>query len=288
MSINSQAPASGGYPRLAQFMAQDLGVYRRFGELNVSNILQLQAELVYLEKELKILIRLDDQSGDPIRSQYSKSAETLHKSVQGNDSPQWRKTLEVREKLKEYNAALLQQASINRLKPARNYDIRLIQSWIVRPEGGDSFLRGLEGDPWDEENESDLITVCTRQDVDIFTGWIAQTLLPWLHRIVLYRWKTPVKGHEDVGLVKWNNSYFTAVSRIITVIISTIFPSMEVLVLYFIQKMVVRVGMVLLFSATFSLSLAIFTNARPVEIFAATAAFASVQVVFVGSTSGTA
>ncbi len=60
---------------------------------------------------------------------------------------------------------------------------------MARPEGGDGFLRGLEGNPWDEENETDLITVCSRQDFDIFTGWIAQTLLPWLHRIVLHRWK---------------------------------------------------------------------------------------------------
>ena len=86
--------------------------------------------------------------------------------------------------------------------------------------------------------------------------------------------QVPVKGHEEVGLVRWSNSYFTVVSRIITVIVSTVFPSASVaiLVLYFIQRMVVRVGTVLLFSATFSLSLAIFTNARPVEIFAATAA----------------
>lgn len=55
-------------------MTQDLQVYCRFAELNVFNIVQLQAELVYLEQELQILTELDDQSGDPGRSQYSKSA----------------------------------------------------------------------------------------------------------------------------------------------------------------------------------------------------------------------
>ncbi|KAF2104708.1 hypothetical protein NA57DRAFT_70915 [Rhizodiscina lignyota] len=39
------------------------------------------------------------------------------------------------------------------------------------------------------------------------------------------------------------------------------------------------------FSFIFSTALDIFTTARSVEIFAATAAYASVQVVFVGSTS---
>lgn len=39
------------------------------------------------------------------------------------------------------------------------------------------------------------------------------------------------------------------------------------------------------FSVLFSISLAIFTSAQRIEIFAATAAFASVQVVFVGGTA---
>ncbi|RYN28370.1 hypothetical protein AA0113_g6242 [Alternaria arborescens] len=43
--------------------------------------------------------------------------------------------------------------------------------------------------------------------------------------------------------------------------------------------------MIAVFSGVFALVLTIFTTARPVEIFAATAAFTSVQVVFVGGTS---
>lgn len=70
-----------------------------------------------------------------------------------------------------------------------------------------------------------------------------------------------------------------------SVLISTLFPSVAVLALYYIKVMSIRLGAVLLFSLLFSATLAAFTKARPVEIFAATAACASVQVVFVGSTS---
>ncbi|KAH8586242.1 hypothetical protein B0O99DRAFT_695692 [Bisporella sp. PMI_857] len=49
--------------------------------------------------------------------------------------------------------------------------------------------------------------------------------------------------------------------------------------------MAARLGIVCAFTLSFSLILALATGARRIEIFAATAAFASVQVVFVGSTS---
>jgi hypothetical protein len=74
-------------------------------------------------------------------------------------------------------------------------------------------------------------------------------------------------------------------AKVMAVVISTIFPSVAVIVLYFIQDLAVRLWIVLVFSLLFSTVLALFTNARPIEIFAATAACASVQVVFVGSTN---
>jgi hypothetical protein len=52
-----------------------------------------------------------------------------------------------------------------------------------------------------------------------------------------------------------------------------------------VQSLAIRLWIVLGFSMLFSCVLAVFTRARPIEIFAATAACASVQVVFVGSTN---
>jgi hypothetical protein len=49
--------------------------------------------------------------------------------------------------------------------------------------------------------------------------------------------------------------------------------------------MIVRIGLMIVFTAIFSVSLAVLTEAKRAEIFAATAAFAAVEVVFIGSTS---
>lgn len=95
-----------GYPRLASIMGpRNLGIFRKFSELNALNILQLQAELVYLEQELKILIEEDHASGHPTRIMHAKSAYMLRRSTGGNDR-QWEKVLEIREKLKEYSMKL--------------------------------------------------------------------------------------------------------------------------------------------------------------------------------------
>lgn len=58
-----------------------------------------------------------------------------------------------------------------------------------------------------------------------------------------------------------------------------------VLVLYFVNSMLIRIGLVILFTTIFSVALALFTGAKKIEIFSATAAFAAVEVVFIGSVS---
>jgi hypothetical protein len=72
--------------------------------------------------------------------------------------------------------------------------------------------------------------------------------------------------------VEWEEKTFSLAARVLSVFVSTLFPSVAVLALYFIKSLAVRLGAVLAFSALFSISLAIFTTAKPVEIFAATAA----------------
>ena len=79
-------------------------------------------------------------------------------------------------------------------------------------------------------------------------------------------------------MVEWNDKSYKKMARVVIVIISTLFPTVAVLSLYLVKDMVARLGAVLGFSALFSIVLAVFTNARPVEIFAATAAYVDVHV----------
>lgn len=94
-----------GYHRLAALMGdhKELLMLRRFAITNVKNLLYMQAELLHLEAELHDII-LEDRSGSAKHQNYEYCVFDLKESngVAGSDT-QWRKILEIREKIKEYS-----------------------------------------------------------------------------------------------------------------------------------------------------------------------------------------
>ena len=66
---------------------------------------------------------------------------------------------------------------------------------------------------------------------------------------------------------------------------SAIIPTVAILTLHFVHRMIHRIGLVIVFTTVFAITLALFTGAKKVEVFSATAAFAAVEVVYIGSTS---
>jgi hypothetical protein len=95
-------PCSGNYHKLSELMGSwpDMAIFRRFGTMNVQNLLFLQAELSHLEYELQ---RLQEQYG---KSDGEKGQVSLRSwwDMRGNeDSEQLDIVLEVRQKLSEYS-----------------------------------------------------------------------------------------------------------------------------------------------------------------------------------------
>jgi hypothetical protein len=90
---------------------------------------------------------------------------------------------------------------MNKLRSANGYDLNILQKWLVRPGGGNSFLRDIEGDPWDDEGREDLISVDQEQELDAFTNWLASKSVPWLHRVGLLRWKVREVDHSMFRVV---------------------------------------------------------------------------------------
>lgn len=73
---------------------------------------------------------------------------------------------------------------------------------------------------------------------------------------------------------------------IVVVFIASALPTLSIVALYFIHSPTWRLVFVVLFSGLFASALALMTDAKRVEIFTASAALASVQVVFVGTAFG--
>jgi hypothetical protein len=99
-----------GYTTLGSMMGThpEAAIVRRFGSLNVQNILYLQAELTTLELELKRCAKADADSGHQNRAVYDRDWRTLSESLQSQDGnpEQWKTILIIREKLKEYSEGL--------------------------------------------------------------------------------------------------------------------------------------------------------------------------------------
>lgn len=74
------------------------------------------------------------------------------------------------------------------------------------------------------------------------------------------------------GIYHYKESSLESALGIVATVVASILPVCSVVALYVIQSNNLRLGMLAIFSTIFSLTLALMTNARRIEVFAATAA----------------
>ena len=138
-----------------------------------------------------------------------------------------------------------------------------------------------EGNAWNEDMTDDLVGLSARKsEGDIFTSWITDKLVPIYHKWIGYR----LKAHDQqTGLYDYKDTRFNGAVDTISIVLSSLLPPASIFALYYVHRTPVRLGLIMVFSALLAGCLAVFTNAKRVEIFAITVALASVQVVFIGT-----
>ena len=94
-----------GYPKLAALMGayHDTTIFRRFGKLNMLNLLSLQAELTDLEVKFENIRREDEDSGDDVRMLYAVDFREMRDHANDANNLQWQILLDIRAKLQEYS-----------------------------------------------------------------------------------------------------------------------------------------------------------------------------------------
>ncbi|KAJ0425118.1 hypothetical protein BJY00DRAFT_202964 [Aspergillus carlsbadensis] len=277
-------PTMHGYERLANLMASDKGlsIFRSFKKLNAKNLLYLQAEIVNVQTELEEIIEADETSRDGTREKFSTSVYYLKEGIESG-SEQWEKVLELRELLDKYNTAALQYAQILRLKRPHDTDRDVLKTWLSQ----NAFCSTVtEFDQWfgqegtNDENERDLVTLCGRyENVDSLTRWVFRSFVPWFHERVGFR-RTKDKDIE-AGTVYYDDEKIIRATRVTSTITSSVIPASSMLVLYLVDHMVWRLAIIVLYNVGFSIILGLLAKARRVEVFAASTAFAAVQVAFI-------
>lgn len=307
-----------GYPKLAAKIEvlPEVAIFRRFGALNAQNLLYYQAELTYLERELRTQQSKDRIHGNEQEKWYGIDWFWLDDSQQSGDSTQLDLVLKIRTVLKEYSELptllrvhdgfalmsedelLIQQATILHYDEPGKWDLHHIQNFLQLPENGELALEGLDATIWGsmadrKSHKPDLITLRPRAKEDPFSRWAAKNTIANIFKCGCARFMKPSRKH---GAISYQDNTVYKITYWITVILAALIPIASIAVLNEVQTMSARLGIIAAFNVLISVCLIGFADTKRDQVFAINAAcvvpllslklsltmysFAAVQVVF--------
>ncbi|KAL2808849.1 hypothetical protein BJX63DRAFT_407710 [Aspergillus granulosus] len=266
-----------GYPGFSSWISEDADhegfIFRRFSRLSARNLLNLQSQLIRIEQDLEIL----DKESRQILDVGLRRWETFEDQAKDptNKLAQRRRALydELEIKMKGYHEALVLQSSISNLRRPRTRVFKALQNWFSGgSQGKSAILNGRAATLLDDPQ--DLVALRTPADEDV------------LSRSLQDHW--PFPGREfDAGFIShFQERHVVIVVAVISVITSASLLVGAIVSLYIVQEPKSRLAMIAGFTALFAISVTLMTNARRAEVFAATAAYAAVLVVFVSGNLG--
>ncbi|KAK2604475.1 hypothetical protein N8I77_007402 [Diaporthe amygdali] len=259
-----------GYAKVARLMAkyEEFAILKRFKALNYQSLLYRQAEITYLQEDLEKLAERD--ATDSARQYYTKDWWALaHTETKQEGGEQWRKVQQIRKKLDDYNNQLFKLATLAKLDGPAPPDLRFLREWFERRDMGFFPIWGLDKKSW--EDEEDLIAIKPRLLQDPITRFF-EALISLFHRFLGERLKDPECPELGDSIYHYEKSLLFGAADIFTTVIASLLPMLSIIVLFFMSSNALKLVVITVFSACFSLALALTTNARRIEIFAATAA----------------
>ncbi|UPX15476.1 uncharacterized protein EKO05_0005922 [Ascochyta rabiei] len=281
-----------GYPKLAAKIEilPEAAIYRRYGALNAQDLLYQQAELTYLEQELRAQQRLDHDDQKGHGRSYATNWIWLKNSKAEGNGRQLDLVLEIREKLAKYNEAVIKQAKILKYPEPTAWDLQHLQDYLGSKEmgtramvGEDSLIWGLKSQ--DISHKPDLVALRPRAKKDAFSMWATESTIFNIFKCGCYKFMKPSPVHGAIG---YEDSTVYRVTYWFTSILASLIPIASIVILYRVQSMAARLGIIAAFNVLLSVCLMGFAGAKRSEVFAITAAFAAVQVVFVSADKSTA
>ena len=175
--------------------------------------------------------------------------------------------------------SLLRIAQVNDLNRPSAFNHRALNEWLVRPECGDNFLRILEAEPWEHKNMPDLMAL--RHAGDHLDQWLARKLTPVWHSLIGRHAVPDTDPELGIGrLWEYKQNTFTVFGNICSMLLSSLVPLVSIFALFFVNEALPRLLMIGAFIMIFSGIMMFVVRCRRFEVFAATAAFAAVEVVF--------
>jgi len=280
-----------GYPRLASFLSSEanFSLYRGFGYLHSRVLLELQAEITALEQELDTLDDIDNdpEVGQPKRLKSRRF--DLYRPRPNNDYRSRQEIFaELRKKLVEYDELLIKARDLQAFQKPSQRDYKSVRTWFwnLKPlvEGDAEFIRKKE----------DIVTLKTGREWSGFDGFVESTLRRVDCKLVQRLFCT----QELRDKTNDKNMYYYSASRVeafVGLIITSIIFVLLVLPVVAMYKLTNlgtgqtgtfdAIGVLVVFTLLFSAAMSMLTKARRHELFAASAAYCAVLVVFISNFS---
>jgi hypothetical protein len=131
-----------------------------------------------------------------------------------------------------------------------------------------------------------IFTLSQLDEKDDLAQSLSEKFLPWYHRYFGRRQKRSVNSKNDLdNISQYKHEVFVALGNITCMVLSSVIPTTSIFALRFAKSMVARLAVITIMSFIFSFVMMAIVRGRRVEVFAATTAFAAVQVVFVDKVS---
>ncbi|KAH6625857.1 hypothetical protein C7974DRAFT_312261 [Boeremia exigua] len=277
-----------GYPKLAARieLQPELAIYRRFVALNAQNLLYFQAELTDLERTLREQQVIDHRDGTGNKSRYAVHWYWLKESERDRDTDQLELVMRVREVLKEYSAqagvisanspdhALMQQSAILNYPNPDRWDLHHMQDYLQSAEMGKMALRGFDADIWGtalqrDDHKCDLVTLRPRAREDPFSKWVNENAIVRFFRCGCARRMKPSPVH---GMIGYEDTTVFRITYWFTSILASLLLVASIAILYSVESVPARLGIIAAFNVVVSICLMGLANAKRAEVFAITAA----------------
>lgn len=280
-----------GYPRLSAFNSseQNFMLYRGFSYIHSRLLLTLQAKIQALESELDSMDRLHSRIEDEkirLQSQYLDTDACKDEAEEGERT---REDVmeELRVKVCQYDELLVKARELVSFQRPTNRDYRSVRNWFHNT-----------GPLCDEDQEyilwkEDIVTLRHGREWAGFDGLVEEILHKLNCRLIRYIFRTSdqtrktsakeVYYYSPSRVSKLVNLFLTTV--IFALLVAPILSMCRLSTQDSVRAMFATIGVLMVFTLLFAAAMSLLTKAKRHELFAASAAYCAVLVVFIGSTN---
>ncbi|KAK4664667.1 uncharacterized protein QC763_0073080 [Podospora pseudopauciseta] len=148
------------------------------------------------------------------------------------------------------------------------------QDWLRDFRGGSSFLQSNEAFTWADPNPSSYLCLSAPvKETDPFTAFITEKILKTYRHLLGRRINTGQAVDTDTGHTLYSPSRISKASSLITTVLASTLPVLTILVLNGLDSTDARIGVTAGFTVLLTLVIAVFNDAKRIEVFAATATY---------------